>query len=391
MIKVLKLALFLVLTSSSLSAQQSGIQWIDNDIDLAMRQAASSDKMVFIYAYTTWCGPCKAMKKSVFPTTEVGEFYNEAFINVKMDMEKGKGFELGEKYQVQAYPTFLFVDKVGKVVHKSMGGRQLLEFIELGNAALDPDRQIATLHDRYAKGERSSDFLKQYAQVISESEFTGFEPISEQYLATQDDWTTAENMKFIFDYSEADIESKLFQHTLENRAAFEQLIGKEKVKAKFEFAAERDRSKAGIPRDDVERLKKHYDKYFSKEDSYNLAMQTYFRQLMYSPEPVEQEKFKAEIQLYLAGSPDLDWNFYNASAWQIFELSDDESLLREAANWTLVSISKEENSHNTDTMAHILEKLDDVLSAKMYAEKSIELAKLNGEDYTETEKLLKKL
>lgn len=391
MIKVLKVVILSILFSFYMTAQQEGIQWIDNDIDLAMKQAASSDKMVFIYAYTTWCGPCKAMKKSVFPKAEAGEFYNDAFINVKMDMEKGQGFDLGEKYQVQAYPTFLFVDKIGKVVHKSMGGRQLLGFIELGNAALDPDRQIATLHERYATGERSAEFLKQYTKVISESEFTGFEPISEQYLETQEDWTTADNMKFIFDYSEADIESKLFKYTLENREAFETLLGKEKVKTKFEFAAERDRSKAGIPRDDVERLKKHYEKYFSKEDSYHLAMQTYFRQLMYSPDPVEQEKFKAEIQLYLAGNPDLDWNFYNAAAWQIYEFTDDEALLREAANWTLVSISKEENSYNTDTMAHILEKLDDVLSAKMYAEKSIELAKLNGEDYTETEKLLKKL
>ena len=389
--KSIHLAIFSVLFSFTLTAQQTGIQWIDNDIDLAMKQAAGSDKMVFIYAYTTWCGPCKAMKKSVFPKAEVGEFYNGAFINVKMDMEKGQGFDLGDKYKVEAYPTFLFVNKEGDVVHKSMGGRQLLDFIDLGNAALDPNRQIGSLHKRYQEGERSEDFLKQYAKVISESEFSGFEPISEQYLATQDDWTTDENMRFLFDYSEASSESKLFQYTLQHRAEFESLLGKEKVRAKLEFAAERDRSKKGVPRDDVEKLKKHYSQYFSKDDSYDLAMQTYFRQLMYSPDPVEQEKFKSEIQLYLAGSPDLDWNFYNAAAWQLFELTDDEMLLRQAANWTLVSISKEENSFNTDTMAHLLYKLGDELSAKSYAEKSIELAKQSGEDYSETEKLLKKL
>jgi len=379
---------FTLLLALSISAQDPGIQWIDNDLDSALKQGNIQDKMIFVYAYTTWCGPCKVMKKKVFPDAGVGKVYNKSYVNVKIDMEKGQGFDLSSKYNITAYPTFLFLDKKGKVIHRSMGGRDVYDFVDLGNAAMDPDRQITTLHKRYADGDREPSFLKQYAKGISEAEFSGYEPITNLYLKTQPDWTTPENMKFLFDYSEADISSNLFQYTLENRAAFEKLLGKEKVNAKIEFAAERGRTKAGISRDDIEKLKKHYQKYYTENEAYHQAMQTYFKQLMYSRNANEQEAFKSEIQLYLAGTPDLSWNFYNSAAWQVYELSDNENLLSKAADWTLISISKQSNRHNNDTMAHILFKIGDKNSAQFYAEESIRLAKLEGADYSDTKKLL---
>ena len=378
---------FLTVTISA----QSGIQWIDNDMELAMQKANTEGKMIYLYTYTTWCGPCKVMKKEVFPNEEVGAIYNQAFVNLKMDMEKGKGFDIAEQYRVKAYPSHLFLDAAGNVIHRTMGGRGVLDFIELGYAAQDPDKQIATMRSRYEAGERSPAFLKQYAAAISESEFDGFEPITKEYLATQEDWTTADNMQFIFDYSEATLESELFQYTLEHRAAFTDLLGADKLNAKIEFAADRDRSKAGIPRDDVDRLQKHYQKYFDKEVAYDVSMQTYFRQLMYSPDKVEQEMFLTEIQLYLSSEPTLGWNFYNAVAWQVYEYSSEPYLLEKAALWAQTSILRESNSHNNDTVAHILAKLGRKAEAKKYAQKSIELAKVEGVDSSETLKLLSTL
>lgn len=376
---------------SSILVGQSGIQWIDNDLELALKKANTEGKMVYLYTYTTWCGPCKDMKKAVFPVSEVGTYYNEAFVNVMMDMEKGKGFEVAEKYDVKAYPSHFFLDASGSVIHRTMGGRGVMDFLELGYAAKDPDRQISTMHKRYEKGERAPAFLKQYAAAISESEFEGFEPITRQYLESQDDWTTAENMQFIFDYSEATIESELFRYTLEHSEAFKELIGIDKVNAKIEFAADRDRSKAGIPRDDVDRLQKHYQKYFSEEMAYDVAMQTYFRQLMYSPDPVERETFLTEVQLYLSSEPALGWNFYNAVAWQVYEYSENQFLLEKAALWAQLSILRESNSYNTDTLAHILARLGRKEEAKAYAKQSIELAMVEGVDSTATVELLSTL
>lgn len=53
--------------------------------------------------YTSWCGPCKQMAQTTFVDPEVAVFFNEKFINVKVDMEKGEGKELKDRYHVKAY------------------------------------------------------------------------------------------------------------------------------------------------------------------------------------------------------------------------------------------------------------------------------------------------
>lgn len=79
--------------------------------------------------YTSWCGPCKYMSETIFPQEKAGEFFNPKFVCVKFDMEKGEGPELGKKFGVRAYPTFLILRPDGSVQHKVVGGGDLEGFI----------------------------------------------------------------------------------------------------------------------------------------------------------------------------------------------------------------------------------------------------------------------
>ena len=67
-----------------------------------LAKAGTQKKLVFVDAYTTWCGPCKLMARTVFVDPEVAGFFNDHFINAKIDMEHGEGPELAKKYQVNA-------------------------------------------------------------------------------------------------------------------------------------------------------------------------------------------------------------------------------------------------------------------------------------------------
>lgn len=58
------------------------------------------------------------MAKNVFTQESVGSFYNQNFINIKLDMEKEDGVSFGHKYSVKAYPTLHFLDGDGKVVKR---------------------------------------------------------------------------------------------------------------------------------------------------------------------------------------------------------------------------------------------------------------------------------
>ncbi|MEO0787350.1 MAG: thioredoxin domain-containing protein [Bacteroidota bacterium] len=129
--------LFCALFFLSLQAQDAGISFEqDRPFAQLLEQAQQEDKLIFVDAYATWCGPCRMMDRSVFNQEEVGRFYNANFINLKLDVEKGEGPTLARQYRVRAMPTYIFINGDGEVVHTAMGAMTASRFLELGETAL---------------------------------------------------------------------------------------------------------------------------------------------------------------------------------------------------------------------------------------------------------------
>ncbi|RYY40109.1 MAG: DUF255 domain-containing protein [Chitinophagaceae bacterium] len=151
--KILLSLSLLLIVSLSAFAGPSGIQFVHNkkwkDI-LAL--AKSQRKAIFLDAYASWCGPCKYMQENVFTKPMVGQLYNDKFINVKIDMEEGEGPELAKLLNIEAYPTLLFINEKGEVLHKSVGALNPVAFVELARVALDPSKQFYTQMRRAEKG-----------------------------------------------------------------------------------------------------------------------------------------------------------------------------------------------------------------------------------------------
>ena len=61
------LLLLLALCLSLQLATAQGIDFFKGDWEAALAQAQSQDKLIFVDAYATWCGPCKRMAAEVFP------------------------------------------------------------------------------------------------------------------------------------------------------------------------------------------------------------------------------------------------------------------------------------------------------------------------------------
>ena len=99
-----------------------GISFIQGDLAKAKKQAEKEGKLIFIDCYTDWCGPCKRMAGTTFKDPEVAKFFNENFINLKVEMEKdASGPELAKQYKVAAYPTLLFIDNSGNLKKTKIG------------------------------------------------------------------------------------------------------------------------------------------------------------------------------------------------------------------------------------------------------------------------------
>ncbi|MGK0334796.1 MAG: thioredoxin-related protein, partial [Paraglaciecola sp.] len=174
-----------------------GMTFVEMPFDELLVMAKKENKVIFIDAYTTWCGPCKMMAAKVFPDAKVGEVYNERFINAKFDMEKGEGPGLAQRYSVMAYPTYLFVDGNGDIVHKGIGYIPQEEFLALADVAIG-DSSLGTMNKRYDGGDRSAEFLAEYSQVLTgvyEQEKAG--KVSGEYLDMQEDWSATETMELL--------------------------------------------------------------------------------------------------------------------------------------------------------------------------------------------------
>lgn len=109
-----------------------GIQFYKGTWKEALTIAKKENKLIFLDIYATWCGPCKKLKSNTFSDAKVGSFYNNNFINLAMDGERGEGLVLAQKYLLKSYPTLLFIDEKGNVVTRTVGYHDSEEFIELG-------------------------------------------------------------------------------------------------------------------------------------------------------------------------------------------------------------------------------------------------------------------
>ncbi|MBO0952038.1 thioredoxin family protein [Fibrella forsythiae] len=137
MLRLLSLCLVVLLTTSSFTPagddeKSAGIQFTSARWADILKKAKAENKVIFLDAYASWCGPCKMLQKNVFTQKTVGDFFNKKFINVKMDMEKGEGPALAQVYPLEAYPTLLFINSSGRVVKKAIGYMSAEDLIEVG-------------------------------------------------------------------------------------------------------------------------------------------------------------------------------------------------------------------------------------------------------------------
>lgn len=167
--KLLRAFLFVFLSHVGLTfanAQEAtGIQFFEGNWQETLEKARQEDKMIFIDCYTSWCGPCKKLAKEVFPDPKAGAFFNEHFVSVKVDMEKGEGIELKEKFNVSAFPTMLFITQNDVEQHRIVGFRTPDKLIaEARNAS--SENSFGSMSKRYQNGERSSEFIGEYIKVL---------------------------------------------------------------------------------------------------------------------------------------------------------------------------------------------------------------------------------
>ncbi len=109
------------------------------------------------------------MEKYVFTNDTVARYFNKTFVNYEMDMEKGEGVDFAKKYAIRSYPTYLFLDCNGNVVHRSGGSMPAAEFIAVAQKAANPAETSLAIAARYASGDRSPELVLKYVSALKKS------------------------------------------------------------------------------------------------------------------------------------------------------------------------------------------------------------------------------
>ena len=121
--QILSVCAVLAVTSSAALAAAG---W-EEDYEKAVAQAKAEKKMVLLdFTGSTWCPPCKALKREVFSQTEFQEYAKKNLTLVELDFSPygkpvSKQFEkahqkLADDFRITQFPTVIVLSSEGKKI-----------------------------------------------------------------------------------------------------------------------------------------------------------------------------------------------------------------------------------------------------------------------------------
>ncbi|PSL48003.1 thioredoxin-like protein [Chitinophaga niastensis] len=362
---------------------EHGLSWTD-----IQAKAKAENKYIFIDCFTTWCGPCKYMSANIFPLENVGNFMNDKYISVKVQMDQtdkdneevkkwyadAKAIE--KDYSVRAYPTFLIFGPDGHIVDRQVGGGEAEQFIARCADALVPAKQYYTQLEEYNKGKKDAPFLRELALLaLSKYDEKNAAAFSKLYLDQQKDLYTEENLQFIgkFTKSSKDVGFDMFLHHADKvdkvlgdgkaENIVMEIVAQEEV---FPQLMKNDQStpdwagieksiKAKYPALAEELLLKTKVQYYSYvKDADNVVANIVAYMKKYGHKAAPQQ--------------------LNEYAWTIFEKCNDMQCIEQALEWSKRSFKDAEIPAFLDTYANLLYKAGKKTDALAWEEKAMKQA-----------------
>lgn len=372
-----------------LSAQEKGVHF-EHGLSWAAVQAKAKaeNKYIFMDCFTTWCGPCKYMSNTVFPQEVMGNYFNDKFISVKVqldttrnDNEEVKSWyadahNIMTKYHVNAFPTFLIFAPDGRPVHRLVGGTEADAFISRTKESFDPDKQYYTLLAQYEQGKSDSGFLRKMAlAALNAYDMQNAAQMADKYLATQQDWFTPTNIRFLDNFTRSS-KDKGFAIFLNHPDKVDAAIGKGKANAKLKEIILQENVYPAIfakdaPAPDWNALQTKLAAQYPQQAEEVIAE----GQVMYYQEKNDWTNFQTSIVRFMQrygqhASPEE----LNSYAWTVFKNCPDMNCVAEALEWSRRSFKDKENPMFMDTYANILYKMGKKDDAIAWEQKAMNLA-----------------
>lgn len=372
-----------LLTCTLLRAE--GVVFFEGTWEEVLAKAAKENKYIMLDAYTDWCGWCKVMDTKTFPDPAVGEVVNENFIPVKINFEKGIGVELGMKFRVSSYPTTLFFNPQGQLVHINHGySFKNEDFIAECRKALAVEEERVFAFDSRNLALPFPDFYRK-SFIVGDGRVWPKEEEVSAFLDAQKDLLSEVSWSVMWRFGGG---QKYEEFLLTMMDEYSKRYGREEVEGTVLSLIQNKVYKASQDKDAqaLEAAVSLIDKYFKRDDNEKLKL--IYRQHYY--ERTENWKEYADVSSGIIAMENYsNLSRVNSICWTLYEKTDDQETLKKAALWMKPVIMLDEGYAYWDTYAALLHKIGDP-EAEKYARLAIEKGKAQNEDVSATEKLLEK-
>jgi thiol-disulfide isomerase/thioredoxin len=341
--------LLLLIASFSLAAQDKGIHF-EHGLTWAQvkAKAKAENKFIFVDCFTSWCGPCKMMDTLVYPQQVAGDYMDEKFISLKVQIDKtphdsedfkllyNDAADIAKTYHVVAYPTFLFFAPDGHIADRHTGAIfQPEKFIEKAAEAMDPATQYYTLLDNFNKNPAGNpEVIRKLAYLaLYNYDKPASVTFSNAYLATQKDLYSPENLKFMYMFTENSTD-KYFSNFLKQATKIDNVMGKGTAARKLQDIAMREDYFKNLTPGKQPNWKAKQAFLEQKYPGYGREFISRFH-VEYDSDEKDWPKMAADMKMYGAKYlPDMELNVIDGYAQQVFENSPDKICLEMALEWS---------------------------------------------------------
>ena len=389
--KKLFILLLCVTVSASAYAQidsTKGIHFLPITLDEALAKAKVEKKPVLMQGFASWCHFCEWMKDSVFPDAEVGAFFNSHFICIRMDMEK-EGKNLNRVLRISNYPTMVYYDFNGEVMHREAGKKAKETFLQQGKDALDSTKQLRTYERKFKSNTETPEEAMTYFKMLQSATNDNQSAVNSYLMQIADEKFTAPNSwRVINDYFR-DVDQPAMMRVMRSRDALSKLYTADSVDNRIlnnytnalllyvqkldtmsykEMCQKLHASKLDLA-----------DKIVAYSELNKLKMQSKWKEYG-DAAVVFVEKYCKD-----------DYRRMNEAAFNCSDKINDNAILEKALLWSQAAVKMMDSYKNNQTLASLYYKLqhkDDALKTVNHA---ITLAKLSALDYKQSTLLKEKI
>ena len=108
------------------AAPPSAFRW-ENDVEVAKRLAAQTNRLVLLHFWAPWCQPCMRLDQEVFSNPAFGAQIAGQYVAVKLNYDQSK--KLADQFAIQSIPADVIITPQGQLVEKTSSPPGMKDYV----------------------------------------------------------------------------------------------------------------------------------------------------------------------------------------------------------------------------------------------------------------------